>query len=82
MKISQFRKAFQPKRFANGEWIKLHTEELHSLYWSPNIVTVIKSRKIRWAGQVARIEEGKRSFKILIGKPTRKRPLGWPRRRW
>ena len=49
---------------------------------SPNIVRVIKSRRLRWAGHVARMDEGRRAFKILTGKPTRKRPLGRPRRRW
>jgi hypothetical protein len=50
------------------------------LYRSPNIVRVIRSRRLRWAGHVARMEEGRSAFKILTGKPTRKRPLGWPRR--
>ena len=57
-------------------------EELHSLYCSPNIVRLIKSRRLRWAGHVARMEESKSAFKILTGKPTGKRPLGRPRRRW
>ena len=52
------------------------------MYRSPNIVTVIKSRRLRWAGYVARMEEGRSAFKILTGKPTGKRPLGRPRRRW
>ena len=52
------------------------------LYRSPNIVRVIKSRRLRWAGHVARKEEGRSAFKILTGKPTGKRPLGRPRRRW
>ena len=52
------------------------------MYRSPNIVRVIKSRRLRWAGHVARMVEGRSAFKILIGKPTRKRPLGRPRRRW
>ena len=60
----------------------LHNEELHSLYRSPNIVRVIKSRRLRWAGHVARMEEGSSAFKILAGKPTGKRPLGRPWRRW
>ena len=62
------------KRDGNGE--------LHSLYRSPNIVRVIKSTRLRWAGYVARMEEGRSAFKILTGKPTGKRPLGRPRRRW
>ena len=68
-------------RDENGEWRRLHNEELHSLYRLPNIVRVIKSRKLRWAGHVARMEEGRSAFKILTGKPTEKRPLGRPRRR-
>ena len=52
------------------------------MYSSHNIVTVIKSRRLRWAGHVARMEKGRSAFKILIGKPTGKRPLGSPRRRW
>ena len=52
------------------------------MYRSPNIVRVIKSRRLRWAGHVARMEEGRSAFKILTGKPTGKIPLGRPRRRW
>jgi hypothetical protein len=76
------RRIFGLKRDENGEWRRLHNEEIYSLYRSPNIVTVIKSRSLRWAGHVARMEEGRSAFKILIGNPTRKRPLGMPRRRW
>ena len=57
-------------------------EELNSLYCLPNIVRVIKFRRLRWAGHVARREEGRGAFKILAGKPTGKRPLGMPRHRW
>jgi hypothetical protein len=60
----------------------LHNEELHSLYRSPNIVRVIKSRRLRWAGHVARMEESRSAFKMLTGTPARKRPLGRPRLRW
>ena len=76
------RRIYGPKKDENGEWRMLHNEELHSLYYSPNIVRMIKSRRPRWAGHVARMEEGRSSFKILTGKPTGKRPLGKPRRRW
>ena len=76
------RRIFGPKRHENGEWRRLHNEELHSLYRSPNIVRVIKSRKLTWAGHVARMEEGRSGFKILTGKTTGKLPLGRPRRRW
>ena len=58
------RRVFEPKRDGNGEWRRLHNEELHSLYRSPNIVRVIKSRRLRWAGHVARMEEGRSAFKI------------------
>ena len=66
----------------NREWRTLHIEELLVLYGSPNIVRVIKSRRLRWAGHVARIEDYRSSFKILAVKHTGKRPLGRPRRRW
>ena len=68
-------------RDENGEWRMLHNKELHDLYCSPNIVRVIKSRSLRTAGHVARMEEGRSVFKILTGKPAGKRPLGRPRRR-
>ena len=61
---------------------RLHNEELHILYRSPNIIRVIKSRRLRWAGHVVRMEDGRSAFKIVTGKPTGKRPLGRPRRRW
>ena len=66
------RRIFGPKGDENGEWRRLHNEELHSLYRSPNIVRVIKSRRFRWAGRLVRMEEGRSAFKILTGKPTGK----------
>ena len=69
------RRIFGPKRDENGEGRRLHNEELHSLYRSPNIVRVIKSRRLRWAGHVSRMEESRSAFKILTGKPTGKRLL-------
>jgi hypothetical protein len=60
----------------------LHSDEFHSLNSSPNIVKVIKSRRMRWAGHVARMGEGRGVYRVLGGKPERKRPLGRPRRRW
>ena len=75
------RRIFRPKGDENGEWRRLHNEELHSLYRSLNIVRMDKSRRLRWAGHVARMEEGRSAFKMLTGKPTGKRPLGRPRRR-
>ena len=68
------RRIFEPKRDANGEWRMLHNEELHSLYRSPNIVKVIKSRRLRWASHVARMEEVRSAFKILKVTLTEKRP--------
>jgi hypothetical protein len=76
------RKIFGPKREVDGSWRKLHNDELHSLYSSPNIVRVIKARRVRWAGHVARMEEGRCVYRVLIGRPEGKRPLGRPRRRW
>ena len=66
----------------NGEWRRIHSEELHSLYRSPNIVRVIKSRSLRWASHIASEEERRSVLKILRSTPTGKRPLGSPRRRW
>jgi hypothetical protein len=60
----------------------LHNDELHSLYSSPNIVRVIKSRRVRWAGHVARKGERRDVNRVLVGRPESKRPLGRPRRRW
>jgi hypothetical protein len=76
------RRIFGPKSEEDGSWIKLHNDELHSLYSSPNIVRVIKSRRLRWAEHVARIWEGRGVYRVLVGRPEGKRPLGRPRRRW
>jgi hypothetical protein len=65
-----------------GEWRKLHKEELHDLYSSPAIVRMIKSRRNRWAGHVAWMGEGRGVYRVLVGKPEGKRPLGRPRCRW
>ena len=65
-----------------GEWRKLHNEELSDLYSLPNIVRVVKSRRMRWAGQVARMGQVRGVYRVLVGKPEGKRPLGRPRRRW
>jgi hypothetical protein len=65
-----------------GDWRKLHNEELQNLYSSPNIIRMIKSRRMRWAGHVARRGESRNAHRILVGKPEGKRPLGRPRRRW
>jgi hypothetical protein len=65
-----------------GEWRKLRNEELRDLYSSPSIIRIIKSRRMRWAGHIARIGEKKNEYRLLVGKPEGKRPLGRPRRRW
>jgi hypothetical protein len=75
------RKIFGPKREVDGLWRRLHNDEFHSLYSSPNIVRVIKSRRLRWAGHVARMGEGRGIYRVLVGKPGGKRPLGRPRPR-
>jgi hypothetical protein len=77
------RRIFGPKRDGvMGGWRKLHNEELHNLYSSPSIIRIIKSRKMRWAGHVAR-KGGKRNmYRLLVGKPEGKGPLERPRRRW
>jgi hypothetical protein len=67
---------------ATGEWRRLHKEELNDLYSSPNIIRVIKSRRMRWVGHVARMGEKKGAYRILVGRPKGRRPLGRPRRRW
>jgi hypothetical protein len=66
----------------SGEWKKLHNEELHILYSSPNIIRQIKSRTMRWAGHVARIGEERTVYRTFVGMPEEKRPLGRQRRRW
>ena len=77
------RRVFGPKRDeVTGEWKKLHNEELRDLYSLPNIVRVVKSRRMRWVVHVARIGEVRGLHRVLVGKPEGKRPLGRPRRRW
>jgi hypothetical protein len=77
------RRLFGPKRDeVTGEWRKLHNEELSDLYSLPNTVRVVKSRRMRWAGHVACMGEGRGVNRILVGKPEVKRPVGRPRRRW
>jgi hypothetical protein len=73
------RRIFGPKRDdVTGDWRKLHNEELHNLYSSPNIIRMIR---MRWAGYVARMGETRNAYRILVGKPEGKRPLGRQRRR-
>jgi hypothetical protein len=77
------RRIFGPKRDEEtGGWRKLHNEELHNLYSSPCIIRMIKSRRMRGAGHVARMGEKRDAYRILVGTPEGKRPLGKPRRRW
>jgi hypothetical protein len=77
------RRIFGPKRDeVTGGWRKLHNEELRDLYSSPSIIRMIKLRRMRWAGHVARMEERKNGYRLMVGKPEGKRPLGRPRRRW
>jgi hypothetical protein len=77
------RRIYGPKRDeVTGEWRKLHNEELHILYSSPNIIRQIKSRRMRWAGHVARVGEKRNLYRVLMGKPEGKRPRGRPRHRW
>ena len=77
------RRIFGPKRDeVKGEWKILHNEERNDLYYSPNIVRVIKSRRMRWTGHVARMGERRGVYRVLVGKPKGRRPLGRLRCRW
>ena len=74
---------FGPKRDeVTREWRKLHNEELNDLYSSPNIVRVIKLRRMRWAGHVARVGKRRGVYRVLVGKTEGKKPLGRHKRRW
>jgi hypothetical protein len=79
---SVLRKIFGPKREEDGLWRKLHNDEFHSLYFSPNIVRVIKLRRMKWAGHVAHMGEGRGVYRVLVGSPESKRPLRRHRHRW
>jgi hypothetical protein len=77
------RRIFGPKRDeVTGGWRKLHNEELRDLFSAPSIIRMIKSRRMRWAGHVARMGEKKNAYRLLVGKPEGNRSLGRPRRRW
>jgi hypothetical protein len=77
------RRIFGPKRDeVTDEWKKLHNEELRYLYSSSSIIGIISSRRMGWAGHVARMGEKRNTYRLLVGKPEGKRPLGRPRRRW
>jgi len=76
------RKIYGPKRDEmTGEWRRLHNDELYGLYDSPNVVKIMKSRRLRWADHVSRMEKKGRLYSILVGRPDGRRPLGRPRRR-
>jgi hypothetical protein len=76
------RRIFGPKRDeVMGEWRKLHNEELRDLYSSPSIIRIIKSGRMRWVGHAARMGEKRNAYRLLVGKPEGKRPLGRPKRR-
>jgi hypothetical protein len=77
------KRIFGPKRDeVTGEWRKLYNKEHHDLYSSPSVIRIIKSRRMRWAGNVARMGEKRNAYRLLVGKPEGKRPLGRPRRWW
>jgi hypothetical protein len=76
------RRIFGPKRGEEGSWRKFNNDKLHSLHSSPNIVRVIKSRRMRWVGHVTRMGEWRGVYRVLVGRPEGKRPLGRPRHRW
>jgi hypothetical protein len=76
------RRIFGFMREEDGSWRKLYNDELHDLYSLPNIVRVIKSRRMRWAGHVVCMGEGRGAYRVLVGRPEGKRPLGRPRHRW
>jgi len=77
------RKTFGPRRDeVTAEWRRLHNKELNDLYYSPNIMWVIKSRRMRWTGHVARMGEESGVYRVLVGKPEGRSPLGRPGRRW
>jgi hypothetical protein len=82
-RLRALRGIFGPKRDeVTGERRKLHNEELRDLYSSPSIIRTIKSRRMRWAGHVARLGEKRNAYRLLVGMPEGKMPLGRPRRRW
>jgi len=77
------RRILGPRRDeVTGQWRRFHNDELNDLYSSPNILRVIKSRRMKWAGHVARMGGERGVYRVLVGKPEGRRPLGRPRRRW
>jgi hypothetical protein len=82
-KLRVLRRIFGTKRDrVAGGWRKLHNEELHNLHPSPSIIRIIKSRRMRWAGHVARMGKKRNVYRLLVGNPEGKRPFGSPRRMW
>jgi hypothetical protein len=81
-RLREFENRVLRREEVTGDWRKLHNAELHNLYSSPNIIRMIKSRRMKWAGHVARMGETRNAYRILVEKPEGKRPLGRPRRRW
>jgi hypothetical protein len=76
------RRIFGPQRDeVTGEWRKLFNEELNGLYCSPNSIQIIKSRRMKWEGQIARVGERRGAYRVFVGKPEGKRPLGRSRRK-
>jgi hypothetical protein len=83
LRVFENRKVFGSKRDeVTGEWRRLYNEKLYALYYSPNIIWVIKSRRLRLAGRVAYMTERRRTGRIFVSKPEGERPLGRPRHRW
>jgi hypothetical protein len=83
IRIRVLKRIFGPKRDeVTGEWRKLHNEEFRDLYSSPSIIRILKSRRLGWTGHVARLWEKRNAYRLLEGKPERRRPLGRPRSRW
>jgi hypothetical protein len=77
------RRIFGPKRDeVTGEWRKLHKEELHVLCCSPRVIRIMKARRMKWVGHVARMREKRNAYRLLVGKPEGRKPLGRPRCRW
>jgi hypothetical protein len=74
---------FEPRKDeGTGDWRNLHNEKLHDLYSLPSVIRIINSRRMRWAGHVAWVGEKRNVYRLLVGKPEGKRPIGRPRRRW
>jgi hypothetical protein len=83
IQFESVRRTFGPKRDeVTGEWRNVNNEELHDLYSSSSIIRILKSRRMRWAGHVALIGEKRNAYRLLVGKPEGRRPLGRPRLRW